>query len=123
MWLNDEFGTLRNAKCTQKNLNLFGVKSEWMYEKNKFTLPPEDVKGKIVDSSGQVLGLKDQTTVVLEDPNDSPSQDWFRGTANMFEGFTLKNVSTGQYLTAESFEYTDASISGKFVYKKFIFKG
>ena len=113
MWLHDEFGTLRNVKCRQKNLNLPGVESEWMYEKNKFSLPPEDVKGKIVDSSGQVLGLKDQTTVVLEDPNDSPSQDWLRGTEDMFECFTLKNVSTGKYLTAESFEYTDASISGK----------
>ena len=116
MWIYDEGGKLQNAECALMNWNLPEVKSEWMYEKNKFTLPPEDVKGKIVDSSGQVLGLKDQTTVVLEDPNDSPSQDWFRGTANMFEGFTLKNVSTGQYLTAESFEYTDASISGKFVY-------
>ena len=116
MWIYDEVGKLQNAKCALMNWNLPEVESEWMYEKNKFTLPPEDVKGKIVDSSGQVLGLKDQTTVVLEDPNDSPSQDWFRGTANMFEGFTLKNVSTGQYLTAESFEYTDASISGKFVY-------
>ena len=117
MWFYDEsYGKLQNAKCELMNWNLPEVKSEWMYEKNFFTLPPVDEKGKIVDSSGKVLGLNYQRTVVLEDPNDSPSQDWFRGTANMFEGFTLKNVSTGQYLTAESFEYTDASISGKFVY-------
>ena len=114
MWYyHDQAGKLYNAKCRWMNCNLPGVESEWMYEKNKFTLPPEDVKGKIVDSSGQVLGLKGQTIVVLEDPSDSPSQDWVRGTGDMFEGFTLKHVSTGQYLTAESFEYTDASISGK----------
>ena len=114
MWYHDEVGNLQNVKCARMNSNLHGwMESEWMYQKNKFTLPPEDVKGKIVDSSGQVLGLKNQRTVVLEDPNDSPSQDWVRGTGDMFEGFTLKHVSTGQYLTAESFEYTDASISGK----------
>ena len=96
------------------NWNLPEVKSEWMYEKNFFTLPPVDEKGKIVDSSGKVLGLNYQRTVVLEDPNDSPSQDWVRGTGDMFGCFTLKNVSTGKYLTAENFQYTDASILGNF---------
>ena len=114
MWIYDEGGKLQNAKCALMNWNLPEVESEWMYEKNKFTLPPVDEKGKIVDSSGQVLGLKNQRTVVLEDPNDSPSQDWVRGTGDMFDCFTLKNVSTGKFLTAENFQYTDASILGKF---------
>ena len=123
MWIYDEVGKLQNAKCALMNWNLPEVESEWMYEKNKFTLPPVDEKGKIVDSSGKVLGLKYQSwyqrTVVLEDPNDSPSQDWVRGTGDMFKRFTLKNVSTGKelYLTAASFEYTDASISGNFACK------
>ena len=103
------------------NCNLPEVESDWMYGKNKFTLPPVDEKGKIVDSSGKVLGLKYDWTVVLEDPNESPSQDWVRGTGDMFKRFTLKNVSTGQYLTAASFEYTDASISGNFACKIFTF--
>ena len=121
MWTYDEGGKLQNAKCALMNCNLPEVESDWMYGKNKFTLPPVDEKGKIVDSSGKVLGLKYDWTVVLEDPNESPSQDWVRGTGDMFKRFTLKNVSTGQYLTAASFEYTDASISGNFACKIFTF--
>ena len=121
MWIYDEVGKLQNEQCALMNWNLPEVESEWMYEKNKFSLPPVDEKGKIVDCSGKVLGLKYQRTVVLEDPNDSPSQDWVRGTGDMFKRFTLKNVSTGQYLTAASFEYTDASISGNFACKIFTF--
>ena len=121
MWIYDEDGKLQNAKCALMNCNLPEVESDWMYGKNKFTLPPVDEKGKIVDSSGKVLGLKYDWTVVLEDPNESPSQDWVRGTGDMFKRFTLKNVSTGQYLTAASFEYTDASISGNFACKIFTF--
>ena len=73
----------------------------------KWTLPPEGVEGYIKEANGQVLGIKNGSTVsgtevVLQAKNETIRDDgqmWLRGPADSYGWFTLKNTKSGKLLT------------------------
>ena len=108
-----------------------------IFTNERLTLPLQGKHGKIINSSGQVLGIKKEPDinsdsssselqeslglkeedekeigVILQDPSDSKFQDWFRGMPNSSGHFTLKNSITGRFLTATSFRSTKTTITG-----------
>ena len=118
---------------------LTNKKGGQMFTNEKLTLPLQGKHGKIINSSGQVLGIKkepdiksdsgerkldffellglnevdeEEIGVILQDSSDSKFQNWFRGMPNSSGHFTLKNSITGRFLTATSMRSTKTTVTG-----------
>ena len=95
-------------KFTSKTNCLENKRGSWMYQNRGWIVLCENVEGYLESTTGQVLGVldnkKEQGTVVnLETKCDSfDGQKWMKGEENSDGYFTLKNVNSNKYLTAET---------------------
>ena len=94
--------------------NLVNKSGKWQFSSLKWSLPEEECEGPIFTSSGKVLSIIDQDSLVeLVDNDDgllSNGQKWMRAKQNKEGWFMLISSSSNKALTALS--ATTTTISG-----------
>ena len=102
--------------------NLVNKSGKWQFSSLKWSLPEEECEGPIFTSSGKVLSIIDQDSLVeLVDNDDgllSNGQKWMRAKQNKEGWFMLINSSSNKALTASS--ATTTAITG-FYNKSYFF--
>ena len=104
----NSFFTAQLWKFISKTNCLENKRGSWMYQNRGWIVLCQEEEGYLESSTGQVLGVLDNkkehgTVVNLETKCESYSgQKWIKSEENSDGYFTLKNVNSNKYLTAET---------------------
>ena len=116
--------------------NLQNRNGSWKYQDRIWTIPSEGTNDIIKDQvwglgHGKVLGLMNDTLLpnnadgtevilVVKDEQNCNGQQWFRGKSDENGWFTLRNPTSGLFLTGKPGD-ANPTIEGKYKEKKRIF--